>query len=126
MRRKSNPHSHARQPIPVNDEFHTWIVSLPWVVERPYVYESPGVRTFAIACEPLGIRQLWLVTGLPGSHRVAVVVPDPLVAGYEDDELGRAVAPMPAEHTLFGLYDNVAAIDVERVVLDAYGLALAR
>jgi len=44
---------------------------------------------------------------------------------YEGDGLGRAIAPMPADHTLFGVDDDVRAIDLEWVVLEAYGFAFA-
>ena len=122
MRWMNNPSHPARRRPPASDEFHTWVLSLPWVVERPYFSEPLGIRVFAIACEPLEIRQLWLVTGLVS--RVAVVVPDSVAQSYEADGLGRPIASMPADHTFFGLYD-VPAIDLERVVLEAYGVALA-
>lgn len=108
-----------------NDAFHEWIRSLPWVVERPQLPGTRGVRAFAVDCEPLGIRQLWLVTGTLGSSRVAVVVPDPIGEGFEHAGLGRAVASLSAEHKLFAVNDDASEVEVERVVLVAYGLALS-
>jgi hypothetical protein len=125
MRWISHPSHRSPRVPPTNDVFHAWILSLPWVVERAPVHEALGVRVFAVACEPLGIRQLWLVTGKMGSYRVAIVVPDQFAQSYEDSGLGRALAPMPSEHKLFALYDDVSEIDVERVVLEAYGIALS-
>jgi hypothetical protein len=108
----------------VTDDFHTWVLSLPWVVERPYFSEQLGARLFAVACEPLQVRQLWLVTNALNS-RVAVVMSDAIAAAYAEAGFGRVLAPMPAAHCLFGVADDVPCIELERVVLDAYGAALA-
>jgi hypothetical protein len=101
------------------------VLSLPWVVERPYLSEQLGARLFAVACEPLDIRQLWLVTNALNS-RVAVVISDAVAAAYTADGFGRVLAPMPAGHSLFGVYNDVPCLELERVVLDAYGATLAR
>jgi hypothetical protein len=123
MRWTSSSSYRAKWRAPATDEFYTWVLSLPWVVERPRFSEGLGVRAFAIKCEPLEIRQLWLVTGV--ASRIAVVVPVQMAQRYEADGLGRAISPMPADHTLFGVDDDARAIDLERVVLEAYGVALA-
>ena len=112
------------QPAPA--DFHEWIQSLPWVVERPYgLGGERGVRTFAVECEPLGIGQLWLVTGLPHGAGVAVVVPRALADDLEHECLGGLIAPMPGEHALFGISYEADATVVERVVLTAYGTSLS-
>jgi hypothetical protein len=108
-----------------NDHFHQWILSLPWVVERPGIPGVTGVRTFAIACEPLDIRQVWLVTGLPPGQRVAVLAPSFLAVEWEMHGVGRAIAPMPDRHTLFGVRAEADDIDVERLILEAYGTLLS-
>jgi hypothetical protein len=125
MRWMSNPSDRAHRSPPTNDAFHAWVLSLPWVVERSAMYETLGVRTFAIACEPLDIRQLWLVTGMMDTCRIGVVVPDVIAEHYEAEGVGRFITPMPADHSLFGVFDDTAEDDVERVVLDAYGSALS-
>ena len=106
------------------DALHAWILSLPWVVERRYEV-VPGVRTFAIECEPLGVRRPWLVTGLSHRPGVAVVVPDQLAEDLEILRLARTVAPMPAGHVLAYVLDEAGPTDLERVVLEAYGAALS-
>ena len=103
----------------------SWILSLPWVVERPYSLGTPGVRTFAIDCEPLAIRRLWLVTGLSHRPGIAVIVPSALGEHLEILRLARPVAPMPAGHVLAYLLDDVDPPDLERVILEAYGSALS-
>ena len=125
MRWMSNFSHHAHRRAPVDDAFHQWVLSLPWVVERPSPVEPLAPRVFAIACEPLDIRQLWLVSGL-GGWRVAVGLPEPITRHYEVAGLGRGIAPMSAEHVLFGVDEHASAIDLERIVLEAYGVALAR
>ena len=68
--------------------------SLPWVVERSYNVGTPGVRSFAIDCEPLDRRRLWLVTGLQlglqaDSVGIAVIVPFETASAVEDAGWGR-------------------------------------
>jgi hypothetical protein len=106
-------------------EFHRWILSLPWVVERPQTPGLPGIRTVAIACEPLGVRRVWLVTGLPGGRPVAVVVPTSLAEQWELDGVTRTIAPMPADHVLVGTRRDADDTEIERVVLEAYGTSLS-
>src|SRR6478672_6630004 len=43
---------------PEIDRMHEWVLSLPWVVERPDDDTAPGVRYFAVDCEPLDRRQV--------------------------------------------------------------------
>jgi hypothetical protein len=125
MRRRSKPTSEAPRIGTAHDGFHEWILSLPWVVERPCIPGAPGVRMFAIACEPLDVGQVWLVTGLPPGRRVAVVVPSSLAVEWEMHGVGRALAPMPHRHTLFGLRADADDIDVERALLETYGTVLS-
>jgi hypothetical protein len=98
-----------------------WVLSLPWVVERPDVF---GVRTFAIDCEPLAIRRVWLAIFQPtgsGSPRVAVVVPVRLAQDLEDAGLGLPMAAFPAEHALVRAPDYAGRAEVETLILAAYG-----
>ena len=121
MNCKPNPSEHTAATHADPDTFHEWILSLPWVVERPYVVGAPGTRTFAVDCEPLGLRQLWLVTGLMHGRGVGLVVPQPLAEAIERVGLGRTVSPMPHEHALIGISVDVDCTNLERVILDAYG-----
>ena len=105
------------------DPFHRWILSLPWVVERPFV-GAPRVRTFAVECEPLGIRQVWLVTGHTNGQGVAVIVPVALADDLETAGRVRTVAPMPVDHVLARVSEEVAADDLERIVIAAYSCAI--
>ena len=66
--RRKAPSETLRSPEPLLGNVYEWILSLPWVVERPDGLGTPGVR-FAVDCEPLDLRQLWLVTGLPAPGR---------------------------------------------------------
>lgn len=106
------------------DDFHHWVLSLPWVVERPYALGSPPVRTFAVDCELLDVRQLWLVTGLGNGRGVAVVVPAGLADELRIEGLVREIAPMPASHVLVGIPDDTSRVDVETVILEAYAAIL--
>ena len=125
MRRKCNTPREAPKVGSPHDDFHRWILSLPWVVERPHLAGAPGVRTFAIACEPLDIRQVWLVTGLPPGRRIAVVAPNSLAGEWQMHGVGRALVPMPDCHTLFGIRDDADGIDLERVILETYSTVLS-
>jgi hypothetical protein len=108
-----------------HDALHAWVFSLPWVVERQYSFGVRGVRIFAVDCPPLGVREAWLVTGLPMSSGVAVVVPFSLAEHFELLHLTECIAPMPAEHVLASLCSTADDRDVERVVLAAYASSLA-
>jgi hypothetical protein len=113
-------------------DFHEWLLSLPWVVERPYSLDTPGVRCFGIDCEPLGRRQLWLITGL---HRqvdvdgigMAVIVPTDAAYDLEGVGRGRILAPMPGGHALVRVYGESFASrqELEALALTAYGRAMS-
>jgi len=122
MRWMDSRSRHAHQRPSASDDFFAWVLSLPWVVERHHGFESRGARAFAIACEPLGIRRPWLASGV--FSRVAVIVPESTARRYESEGLGQALAPMPPDHSLFGIHETVAGLDLEQVVLEAYGAAI--
>jgi hypothetical protein len=117
---------------PAFDDFHEWVLSLPWVVERPYSVGTPGVRCFGVECEPLGRRQLWLITGM---HRgpqatgigLAVIVPADVSRELNALGWGRVIAPMPGGHVLVTVQaDSFAGRqELEALVLTAYGCAMA-
>src|SRR5262249_27323587 len=111
--------------------FFEWVMSLPWVVERPYGLASSDVRCFAVDCEPLGRRQVWLITGMQrhGDHDglgVAVVVPAEVAAELEELGWGEALAPMPACHVLVTEHPDSPARrpELEALVLTAYSCAM--
>jgi hypothetical protein len=113
-------------------DFHDWVLSLPWVLERPYISDAPGVRSFAVECDPLGIRRLWLLTGVdyggdPYGLGLAVIVPDTCGAVIETAHWGHRIAPMPGEHALVtvGRESFAHLSDVEALVLTAYCHALS-
>jgi hypothetical protein len=125
MNWRCNPPKRASQTDTRNNHLHPWVLSLPWVVERPGTPGIPGVRTFAIACEPLDVHRLWLVTGLPSGQRVAVIVPDAVALDWELQGIGHAISPMPAGFTFLGARHDADDSEVERMVLEAYGTALS-
>src|SRR5437762_1068148 len=102
-----------------------WITSLPWVVERPLNLGLRGGRTFAVDCEPLAIRRLWLVTGLPPTRGIAAVFPERVAAELELAGLARPVATLPAGHVLVEEVAAVTCDDVEWLVLEAYHSAMS-
>ena len=113
-------------------DLHEWVLSLPWVVERPYSLGTPGVRAFAIDCEPLGRRQLWLITGLRGQldadgMGLAVILPIEAAVELESAGRGRSLSPMPGRHVLVSMNGNTVNCrdDVEALVLTAYGYAMS-
>lgn len=106
------------------DALHDWVSSLPWVVERPYSVGVRGVRVFAVDCEPLGVRRIWLVTGLPNSSGIAVIVPASVAEDFDILNLARPLAPMPPGHVLATLSRDADRYDTERVVIEAYSDAL--
>ena len=120
----SKPSHRTHRRSPASDDFYTWLERLPWVVERQQLSKSLGVRAFAIACEPLDVDRLWLVGDVFSS--VAVIVLDSIAQRYASEGLGDALAPMSERDTLFGLSVDVPAIDLERVVLEAYDAVLTR
>ena len=50
------------------DKFHQWVLNLPWVVNGPTVSTRPRVRSFAVDCEPLDRRRMWLLTDSDGAR----------------------------------------------------------
>jgi hypothetical protein len=119
----------TRKATPPLDRMHEWVLSLPWVTEQPHAL-APGVRTFGVDCEPLGLRRVWLVTGL-GQQRaearspIAVVLP--IDAALKAQEVGWGVfrAPMPANHVLMQAESSTETADIEALVLTAYGCAMS-
>jgi hypothetical protein len=117
---------------PTADGFFRWVRGLPWVVERPYEV-AEGVRTFAVDCPLLGIRRVWLVTGLgsDGSEmptaRLSIVVPIDVSWILESSGWGRPIAEMPADHVLLELRTRGAETprDVQTLVLTGYRYAMA-
>ena len=87
--RRKDTEREGERAGPMLGNIHEWILSLPWVVERPYGVGTPGVRSFAVDCEPLDLRQLWLVTGLTRTGNgeralgAAVIVPTELAEDFE-------------------------------------------
>ena len=111
---------------------HKWVLSLPWVVERPRDASAPKARTFAVDCEPLGYRRIWLVTGIHderdwGGTDLAVVLPAGAAALVVADGEGQCVAFLHGDHVLVGLSKNPArpTTEVERLLWDAYGYAMS-
>ena len=112
--------------------FHEWVLSLPWVVEQPYSIGTRGVRSFAVECEPLDRRQLWLVTGLQQRPRsdsidVVVIVPCEVTQSIEVAGWGRTVTPMPEGRVLMRASAEATAAPerVEALALSAYCWAMS-
>ena len=96
--------------------------------------ETPWLRWFAVDCEPLGRRRVWLLTGALGNiatHDLAadyfavhVVVPTPAARQIGDTGEGRVLAPIGEEHHLVSVrLDATRAADdarVEAMVLLGY------
>ena len=111
---------------------HKWVLSLPWVVERPRDASAPKARTFAVDCEPLGYRRIWLVTGIHderdwGGTDLAVVLPAGAAALVVADGEGQCVAFLQGGRVLVDLSTNPARppTEVERLLWDAYGYAMS-
>ena len=112
------------------DNVHDWILSLPRVVERPYGLGSPGVRTFAVDCQPLDLRQLWLVTGLSAPRAssalgAAVIVPAELAEGLATVGLAEPMSPMPDGRVLTRIRDDAHRVDIELVIFEACASAMS-
>ncbi len=114
------------------DRFHEWLLNLPWVVERPYCLDTPGVRSFAIDCEPLDRRQMWLITGLRrpllvGDSGIAVILPLAAADLVEAAGWGRRGVLMPSRHVLVTASGDAAARPrvVEALALCAYSYAMS-
>jgi hypothetical protein len=92
--------------LPVGIEhLYGWLLGLPWVVERPGRPEAPRLRWFAVDCEPLGRRRLWLLTGAlddiaTDEFGVHVVFPTPAARRIVDAGEGSVVAPIGDHHNL--------------------------
>jgi hypothetical protein len=111
------------------DDFRDWVLSLPWVVERPYSLGTPDVRCFGIDCEPLGRRQLWLLSGLGNAAGMglAVILPTEEALALQGAGLVRTLAPMPGGHMLVSMSGDTAdnRNEIEALVLKAYGYAMS-
>jgi hypothetical protein len=132
LRRRREPQTIVSNRGSSLDDFHDWLLSLPWVVERPYSLDTPGVRCFGVDCEPLGRRQLWLITGLQrqvGTDGIglAVIVPTDTAYDLEDGGQGRIVTPMPGGHALVAVHGESVARgqELEALALTAYGCAMS-
>ncbi len=131
LHRRRPPQTIASTAGTALGDFHEWLLSLPWVVERPYSLDTPGVHCFGVDCEPLGRRQLWLLTGLhrhvdPDDIGLAVIVPTETAYVLEDGGRGRIVAPMPVGHALVTVHGESVADrqELEALALTAYCSAL--
>lgn len=114
------------------DRFHEWLLNLPWVIERPYCLDTPGVRSFAVDCEPLVRRQMWLITGLrrpllAGDSGIAVILPLAAADIVEAAGWGRRGVLMPARHVLVTACGDATARprEVEALALCAYSYAMS-
>jgi hypothetical protein len=132
MRRRRVRRTTTWEDVPATHDIHEWVRSLPWVVERPYAVGTPGVRSFAVDCEPLGRDQLWLITGLPhqphhGGLGIAVILPRDVAVAIEEDGWGRAISPMPPDRVLVTPCGDAAERlpEIEALVLSAYGAAMS-
>jgi hypothetical protein len=114
-------------------EVHEWVRSLPWVVERSPFHALPGsqVRVFAVDCEPLDRRQVWLLTGhvptLFDQPDVAVVMPRSMaLAATERGWVVHADALLPEDHVLVALANDAHRehAEVEALLLAGYCYAL--
>jgi hypothetical protein len=131
IRRRSTKKTSAVDSAPAFGDFHDWVLSLPWVVERSHSLATPGVRSFAIDCEPLGRRQLWLVTGLHehlkiGSRDAAVILPLEAARSIENAGRGRALVPMPGQNVLMAVpCGGAGREEIEAITLVAYSYAMS-
>jgi hypothetical protein len=132
LRRRRVPDVVATSEGPAVADFHEWVLSLPWTVERPSSIGTPSVRCFGVDCEPLGRRQLWLLTGMrcdvdPTGLGLAVIVPRAAAKEVAKRGWGRTVAPMPAGHSLVTVNADRVPLreDVEALVLTAYSYAMS-
>jgi hypothetical protein len=111
------------------ERLYGWLLGLPWVVERPGTSAAPRLRWFAVDCEPLGRRRLWLLTGAlddiaTDEFGVHVVVPTPAARRIVDAGEGSVVAPIGDHHNLVSLrLDATQGADgapLERMLLLGY------
>jgi hypothetical protein len=96
--------------------------------------EAPELRWFAVDCQPLGRRRLWVVTGAIGDTRtdelgVHVVLPIPAARRIADAREGSEVASIGAEHYLVSLRLDVTrargGARLEQILLLAYETCFA-
>ncbi len=132
LRRRESRSAPPTTVAPAFADFHEWVLSLPWVVERPYSVGTPGVRCFAVECEPLARHQLWLITGIQrqldmAGIGLAVIIPKTVANELEAADRAQVLAPMAGRNVLVTLHGAAMGSrqDLEAVVLTAYGCALA-
>jgi hypothetical protein len=115
--------------IAAMERLNSWLLGLPWVVERPGLADVPGLRWFAIDCEPLGRRRLWVLTGPLGDMApkwlcVTVVLPASTALGIVDDGDGALTARIGDQHWLVSLRidttNEANAARLEKVLLIGY------
>ena len=120
------PETSAPRPTSGRDAVHGWVLGLPWIVERPYSPGVPGVRSFAVDCARVRVRSMWLVTGLPNSSGIGVIVPESLGADLDLLRLADPIAPMPPDHVFSVVRRGLDRRELERVLLEAYAALSAR
>jgi len=82
-----------------------WILGLPWVTERAEFPQAPGVRCFAVDCEPLDRNRTWILVGDIDWHgakdqRITLVLAEELALPTVAAGHGMLVAPLPSGHHL--------------------------
>lgn len=117
------PEHVQRSPQPLMEDIAQWIMGFPWVVERPCDL-SRSVRMFAVDCEPLQRRRMWLVGGLRGGCGIAVILPAEVANEMEGQGLTRCIAPMPPGHVLTYAREDVDRTQLDAIVLESYSQAL--
>ena len=132
LRRRRTRSSSIVEKTRRSSDVHEWVLSLPWVIERPTDGTRAGVRLFAVDCEPLQRRQIWLVTGLElvDDGRVGIAAVMPVAAVRSPNATGWIVhpaTPLPAGHVLVMLqHESVIRRDeIETFVLTAYEHAMS-
>ena len=132
LRRRRRPSSSVVERTRRSSDVHDWVLGLPWVVERPTDGTRPDVRLFAVDCDPLQRRQLWLVTGLEPAHdgRVGIAAVMPAAAIRSSNARGwvtHSATPLPDGHVLVTLHGEFTAepAEIEAFVLRAYNYAMS-
>jgi hypothetical protein len=96
--------------------------------------EAPELRWFAVDCEPLDRRRLWVVTGAIGDiaadhPALLVVLPAPAARRIADAGEGSEVASVGVEHYLVSLELHVTRAAgearLEQILLLAYETCFA-
>jgi hypothetical protein len=110
---------------------HDWVLSLPWVIERPRQLGA-SVRLFAVDCEPLQRRQVWLMTGFGGYPPIAgtdLAAIFPADAGDAALDAGWEVhrGLLPENHLLVSLRSHAphTRTEIEALVLTSYAYAMS-